>query len=266
MTSVAKSSYILPRLHLYLGLFILRYLLHPTESLAHYGGRTLSMATFSASGSTPDSVTSFGRSLDNIGFWGASSINPNDMRNNCVSVAVARMLDFETVEDLWKAVFGRNLPDQPLDKSQVFDLLTKAKMSFQYAEFQSTPGGLTAFQSFQSVSDALFRDVVSEYLERWVDVKDYVHMLVCYIRNDSFGHCVNGYYHPNGRYAGPKWTCNDVPTPGIVNLEDNQHKQQYHFVQQDVMSAKHILILYEAEAGSKAWRDGKHLLIGGTGS
>jgi len=41
----------------------------------------------------------FGQALNNIGFR-RSYLNPNDMQNNCVSVSIAAMLHYDTLEDL----------------------------------------------------------------------------------------------------------------------------------------------------------------------
>jgi hypothetical protein len=79
---------------------------------------------------TTGDLDSFGKALEEIEFWGASSTNPNDMRNNCVSVSLARMEHYRDVGHLWESLYCEPLPDTPLKLSQVKDLVRLTNYEF----------------------------------------------------------------------------------------------------------------------------------------
>lgn len=81
---------------------------------------------------TEGPLSTFGDSLQSQNFWGASSINPNGMQNNCVSVATARLHYYPTVEALWQDIYGQPLPDNPLSFSQIVDILGRTGWTYRW--------------------------------------------------------------------------------------------------------------------------------------
>ena len=80
-------------------------------------------------------LQTFGDAMKNVSLWGASDVNPDDMRNNCVSVALAHLLGYNNVYELWAATYGGNLPDEPLPLLGIADLLDKTGWKFKWEIF-----------------------------------------------------------------------------------------------------------------------------------
>lgn len=139
------------------------------------------------------SLDTLGQALDNIGFRGASYLNPKNMQNNCVSVSVAQMLGMDTLEDLWQETYGYPLADRPLDFAEVTDLLQRSKFDFLHATFDSVPGGKTAYQLLVAQKTSLFT-TIEKYIQN-KPVNPYsprarggaVNMIVLYTRKNGSG-------------------------------------------------------------------------------
>ena len=80
------------------------------------------------------SETSFGRALEPLNLFGNSRLNPRDMKNNCVSVTLARLMEFSNVHDFWKDLFGHDLEDKPLDEKAIQDMLTRIVWTFEWVK------------------------------------------------------------------------------------------------------------------------------------
>ncbi|KAL8923489.1 MAG: hypothetical protein Q9208_004617 [Pyrenodesmia sp. 3 TL-2023] len=127
-------------------------------------------------------LDTFGEALDKIDFWGSSSTNPDDMRNNCVSVSTARMDHYKDVEELWKDLYGHSLPDRALKFPEILHLLRRTGYDFGWKKFVAI-GKKTAYQVFDST------DYTGNPYDKPASGDD--DMLFCYTRKDGSGHCVN---------------------------------------------------------------------------
>ena len=96
-------------------------------------GKGLSIIMTTDSGN----LDTFGATLNNIGFWGASRLNPNNMQNNCVSVSVANMEYYRTVGELWNEIYKYPLPDNPLNLVQIEDMVRRTNYQFRWVAFRS---------------------------------------------------------------------------------------------------------------------------------
>ncbi|KAK3116081.1 hypothetical protein LTR53_003923 [Teratosphaeriaceae sp. CCFEE 6253] len=90
---------------------------------------------------TSGDLSSFGDALDSTGFWGASSVNPSNMQSNCVSVSLAIMEGFATVDELWEYLAWKG-QDEMLPFGQVLQLLRRKQIErsydYKWTRFQST--------------------------------------------------------------------------------------------------------------------------------
>jgi hypothetical protein len=97
------------------------------------------------------------------------------MTNNCVSVSFAKLLAYRNVYELWLDAYGSPLPDKPMDKDQIVDLIQRTGWSFRWEEYQIYP--------HLSVSECL-------------QVADTIGLgygcatAILYFRRDGTGHCV----------------------------------------------------------------------------
>ena len=85
-------------------------------------------------------LDTFGKALDKIGFWGSSSTNPDDMKNKCVSVSLARADHYKDVKELWEDILGQSLPDRPLQFSEIMYLIERTGIKYQWVKFVATNG------------------------------------------------------------------------------------------------------------------------------
>ncbi|KAK9418686.1 hypothetical protein SUNI508_07943 [Seiridium unicorne] len=152
-------------------------------------------------------LSTFTNALDQMGFYGASATNPNDMRNNCVSVSVCRLLGYNNVHDLWRATHGYDLPDQPLTEAGIVDLFSRAGWTFQWQRFRQETN-LSAYQ-------VMLRDIVIRFTTLRV---------VLYIRANGSGHAVNAVFS-NLLGEGPQllrlvdWQSHHMGAPVVGDLE-----------------------------------------------
>lgn len=63
--------------------------------------------------------------------YGVSSLNPSSYSNNCASVVIAKHLQYADVHHLWKALYGHDLPDIPLQLWQIEDMIHRAGWGFR---------------------------------------------------------------------------------------------------------------------------------------
>ncbi|CAK3912159.1 Hypothetical predicted protein [Lecanosticta acicola] len=176
--------------------------------------------------------TAFASRLDQIGFWGASSTNPNDMKNNCVSVTFARMFWYSTVHEFWDDVYGRSKPwpDRALTKQQILAMLRHVGFKFHTTEYKPSKNSRgevakTAYQSFLEKPPANGSDGTIAF---------------CYLRKDGSGHFV--LYMQTGRSGAPA---------ASKEFQDFQHGCNSQRVQgrlmDDVRGAKWIMVLHTSE-------------------
>jgi len=92
-------------------------------------------------------LDTFGAAIEDMDLFGASSINPNDMRNNCVSVSIAHFQYYSTVEEFWQTTYGHSLPDKPIRESEAKDMIARCNIEFQWIKYKSDAPG-TAYQMF----------------------------------------------------------------------------------------------------------------------
>ena len=170
----------------------------------------------------PGSLDTWGAALDQMDFWGASQTNPNDMKNNCVSVSVARMAYYRTVEDLWKKTYSKPLPDKGLSFQQIVDLLRRLGLRYEWKKFYSVPGGKSAFELMHTT----FYRNVNEV------------MLACYKRVNGSGHCI----------VVAHWPSDFINEIGDLTFWDFQHSEDGNcsYLRADVAAAKEILVFYGA--------------------
>lgn len=175
----------------------------------------------------------FGDALGNI-VYGISTINPDNLCNNCVSVSLAHLLDFDNVEALWQKLLGTSMPDQALNIYQVSALLDKTDYIFRGEGF-SASATRSAYQNFvksykPTVSDS------SAIPARQLNTQQTV-VLILYTRADGSGHCVNGIRESFGRPYETKhlkW-----------RFVDYQHDEdgQPAGLEADVKNAKDIIVV-----------------------
>lgn len=106
---------------------------------------------------------------------GASTLNPTNMINNCVSVSLAKLLDYKDVHELWNDIYGRPLPDNPMSTDQIVDLVQRTGWSFRWENYRIYP-----------------HLSVNECLRGAMEVGNHhgCAKAVLYARPDSTGHCV----------------------------------------------------------------------------
>lgn len=71
------------------------------------------------------------------------------MQYNCVSVAIAHLEQYDTVDDLWTVTDGQSLPDRPLSLEAIVSLLERTGEIYYFDIFQSGPRK-TAFQKLET--------------------------------------------------------------------------------------------------------------------
>ncbi|KAM0559838.1 hypothetical protein ACHAPJ_003786 [Fusarium lateritium] len=124
-------------------------------------------------------LETFGEALESIDFWGASNLNPNDMRNNCVSVSLARLQNYITVDELWKDTYGRPLPDKPLNFNQISELLRRTQWEYRWKTFMPAAGDKQS--AFQKLTNSFSPDYPTAFM-------------MLYTRANGSGHAINGIY------------------------------------------------------------------------
>ncbi|KAI1454743.1 hypothetical protein F4805DRAFT_438294 [Annulohypoxylon moriforme] len=169
-------------------------------------------------------LETFGAALDSIGFWGASNLNPKNMQNNCVSVAVAHMEYYETVHELWKYIYGRDLPDRPLQFIDVLKLLGQTGWKYQWNRYSS-----------KTNSDGKVKSAAAVMMENFRG-PDYDELcLVLYYRYNGTGHAIN-----------MEFEVADWKSPVGFNFLDYQHSSEGSCDRKDLDTAKDIVVLYRA--------------------
>lgn len=204
-------------------------------------------------------LTTFGAALDSIGFWGASRLNPNDMCNNCVSVSLARMLNYDNVEKLWQALYGAPLPDAPLTFDQVLEMVGRTNHRWKWTVFAPRTRTLdwTRAKIAMSAHDHFvwscapnFNTQKALQMYGW---RDEQMSLLLYIREDGTGHCINAISYCK--------TTRIRDHHGVVwDFRDFQHDNngQPDVCLEEVKQATRIVVLYwvtpkwrvEAERGT----------------
>ena len=86
-------------------------------------------------------ATTFGGALEPFNPFGRAKLNPRDMENNCVSVTLTRMLEFNNVHEFWKKHFGKDLEDRPLDEKAIQDMLVRIGWTFEWVKVDPGPVG-----------------------------------------------------------------------------------------------------------------------------
>lgn len=72
-------------------------------------------------------------------FFGANDLNPNDVRNTCVSVALAYMDNHRDIEELWRAVRpGQLIPDKGLSFRDALGLMQLTGWQYKWVRFRSS--------------------------------------------------------------------------------------------------------------------------------
>ncbi|KAI1452788.1 hypothetical protein F4805DRAFT_405357 [Annulohypoxylon moriforme] len=100
-----------------------------------------------------------------------STFNPFGFTQNCVSVAIARVLAYRNVNELWFNTLGYPLRDEQLSHRQLVECVARAGWECSFKIFTEYPGK-TAYKSLK---------------DDW-RAKDY--QVVAYKRRDGTGHCV----------------------------------------------------------------------------
>ena len=118
-------------------------------------------------------VSTFGLPLSQV--FGQSKLNPNNFKNNCVSVSIARLLSYRDVDDLWADTYRYPLPDHPLDYTAIIDLIQRTGWHFKWECYRLKPGkpiwkSLDPYDSLNLIDGAL--------------------AALLYSRPDGTGHCV----------------------------------------------------------------------------
>lgn len=160
-------------------------------------------------------MSNFFGAVNAMGFYGATNINPTDMRNNCVSVSLCRLLGYANVQQLWRATYGYDLPDQALDEQGIRNLCGLTGWLFKWDRF-NPKGNLTAYEV-----------MMSEMKIRFTTLR-----VVLYTRTDGTGHAVNAFIG-NVPGLGPR----------ILLLADWQAHQMGQPVPGDLEAATSIITL-----------------------
>ncbi len=152
-------------------------------------------------------ISTFFGAVEAMGFYGVTNINPDDMRQNCVSVSLCRLLGYPDVYALWRATYGYNLIDQPLNEQGIRNLCGLTGWLFQWQRFYPQ-GGLSAY-------NVMLRDIQVRFTTMRV---------VLYTRADNTGHAVNAIFS-NVLGEGPRvlmvadWQSHHMGEPVAGDLE-----------------------------------------------
>jgi hypothetical protein len=92
-------------------------------------------------------ITNFVEILEAVHLYGYSSLNPNRMSNNCVSVTLAKILGYADVHELWDQLLGAQLLDQPLGEADMQWLLNKTGLRFVFRVIHDSSWGSGPFQN-----------------------------------------------------------------------------------------------------------------------
>ena len=207
---------------------------------------------------TYGTLDNFDNALEKIGFWGSSCLNPNNMKNNCVSVSVARLEFYRSVDDLWNDIYGSALPDSPLSFDEIIGLLRRTGFEYNWEKFSSlvtSQGTKTAFEmmeeNFYNLGGLYTGGKISEDgINHWPDRLKRPQKgtgLICYIRNDKTGHCVNMTYTNQATYnERQKLYYVRHTAPMNYSFIDFQQDDKGIDCVQDIKRAEHICVLYSA--------------------
>ena len=164
------------------------------------------------------SLADFGSRLQSQGF-GISSTNPDDMQNNCVSVAIAHTLGFPTVKDLWTSIGMPNRPDQAVSIYTVFSLLRRAGYRSIYQEYEGP--GTYETEILANYPIAVWKSQVSK-------------AIVCFKRTDNTGHAVNlSVYATTAGFSS-----------ATADFKDFQHSDKGERCKKEVEEAARLWVLY----------------------
>lgn len=160
-----------------------------------------------------------------------TKVNPNDMRNNCVSVATSRLLGYANVHELWQDAYGQDMPDQPLTMRQFAMLVLAAGWYVRWQQFQPT-WGVSAYNVM--LTNMQFSNV-GGYTTPFV---------VLYRRADGSGHAVNATITPRGGGSAE-----------IILLSDWQADKRGHPVIGDLEGAVDIVaVTVDKPQNGKIWQ------------
>ncbi|KAF4962391.1 hypothetical protein FSARC_9500 [Fusarium sarcochroum] len=101
------------------------------------------------------------------------------MRNNCVSVSLARLQNSITVDELWKATYGQPLPDTPLNLEEIRELLRRTQWEYRWKTF--VPSAREKQSAFQKLMKSFSPDYPTAFV-------------LLYTRTAGSGHAINGIY------------------------------------------------------------------------
>jgi hypothetical protein len=161
---------------------------------------------------TDGSIETFSEALTFSGLYGASTINPDNMSNNCVSVSIAKCLDFESVKELWRHTYGCDLPDQPLQVQEIEDLIRRTGWDFHWVMHVPKEG--------RDAYDVLVR-------QHHLDISRYGAIsAAAYLRTDGSGHCV-------------VLSARNVPAPLCY-----QHSNDGQYITEELKTAASIIVFY----------------------
>lgn len=88
-----------------------------------------------------EKTATFGEILDQVHLYGFSKLDPKDMKANCVSVTVAKILGYTDVYALWDKVLGYHLPDRGLTDVEIENLLRKTGLRFVFKTIHDSTSG-----------------------------------------------------------------------------------------------------------------------------
>ncbi|KAI6083466.1 hypothetical protein F4821DRAFT_191611 [Hypoxylon rubiginosum] len=185
----------------------------------------MSFADIIQSSEESGDLETFGVALQSINFWGPSEMNPRNMQENCVSVAIAHMEFYETVHDLWNAVYQKDLVDKALDFDQMLDLLKHTGMKYEWKKYSSQirQDGtieMSAYDNFARDAQGLDQKLPS---------------LIAFMRFDATGHAVNL------ERATP-----DYQSLADVAFKDYQHDSMGADARADAQQAESIILLWKS--------------------
>lgn len=84
-------------------------------------------------------LTTLAEAVDSKTIFGAPDLNPNDIRNTCVSVALAYMDNHRTIEELWHALRpSQPIPTTGLDFRRALKLMEETGWTYKWVYFASS--------------------------------------------------------------------------------------------------------------------------------
>jgi hypothetical protein len=183
-------------------------------------------------------LDTFGKALDDFNFFQASKVNPFNLKNSCVSVAVAYMEYYSDIEDLWDAILGGRLPDAGLTFDQILLLLGKIGRSFEWKKYEPV------------MTDAGINTAYKSLVSSFSPPGGHARAIVCYKRSDDGCHCINLDYLDLVNVdtfgnAATRDRSKYTNLPKLIKFLDFQHDDKGKDCLHEIETAKYIIVLYQ---------------------